>query len=273
MEQDRRDSHGDGRVSGIGLVIPLEDANDHFVAALRQAVAEPLIAAGFGLFTRVVEDAEGERDLYCRWAGTDGIAGVLLLGGHDDAARIALLRELGLAFTAVISSLDAGDFPAVVIDTAESSAVVSRFLADRQHARTVYITASLESVPAQGWESMSIEQPEVIHSGGSPENALAAAMSALKSGPATLLFDSDVHAHTVLTGLIASGRRVPEDAAVISWTDSALCRSSAPAITAVNRRGSEIGDLLGRRMLATIAGGSSTHDRAPAPFIVSRGSA
>ncbi|GAB3601060.1 substrate-binding domain-containing protein [Microbacterium tumbae] len=260
-------------MTGIGLVIPADGAGDHFVSALRQAVAEPLIAAGFGLFTRVVEDAEAEKGMYRRWADSEGIAGVVMLGGHDDAERIALLRALRLPFAAVVPSDEAGDFPAVAIDVAESVAVISTFLTGRRHERTVYVTASLDTVTSRSREKAMAEDVEVVQSGGSTRNAVAAAMSVAESGPATLLFDSDVHAHEVITVLLRAGRRVPEDVSVMSWTDSALCRSSAPAITAVDRRGGEIGEMLGRRMLATIAGGAPVVDRAPAPFIVSRDSA
>jgi len=260
-------------MTGIGLVVPAGGAGDHFVSALRQAVAVPLIEAGFGLFTRVVDDAAAEEAMYRRWAASEGIAGVVMLGGHDDAERIALLRSLGLPFAAAVSSDEVGDFPAVAIDVAESVDVVGAFLATRRHERTVYITASMDAVTSRSRERKMAEYVEVVPSGGQADNAVAAALSIAEGGACTLLFDSDGHAQEVIAHLLRTGRRVPDDVAVVSWTDSALCRSSSPAITAVDRRGSEIGEMLGRRMLATIAGGASVVDRAPAPFIVSRESA
>src|SRR5690606_19612504 len=150
VRDDGWDSHGKGRMIGVGLVIPAGGAGDHFVSSVRQAVADPLIAAGYGLYTRVIADAEADADTeprraaaaetYRRWAASDGVAGVALLGGHDDAQRIGLLRELGLPFVAVVPSDDVGDFSAVAIDVAESVGVVDAFLSGRRHERAVYMT-------------------------------------------------------------------------------------------------------------------------------------
>jgi len=273
VRDDGWDSHGKGRMIGVGLVIPAGGAGDHFVSSVRQAVADPLIAAGYGLYTRVIDDADAEAETYRRWAASDGVAGVALLGGHDDAQRIGLLRELGLPFVAVVPSDDVGDFSAVAIDVAESVGVVDAFLSGRRHERAVYMTGAMDSVTSRSREAALAGRVEVVRTDGDVDKALVAARAVIEDGPATLLFDSDVHACAVTSDLLAAGRRVPEDAAILSWTDSSLCRSSVPAITAVDRRGAEIGEMLGRRMLAVLAGGAPVVDRAPTPFIVSRASA
>lgn len=272
-KDDGWDSDGRGRMIGVGLVIPGGGPGDHFVSAVRQAVADPLIAAGYGLYTRVIDDTAAEVETYRRWAASAGVAGVVLLGGHDDAERIGVLRELALPFVAVVPSDEVGDFSAVAIDVAESVGVIDAFLSGRRHERVVYVTGAMDSVTSRSREAALAGRVEVVHSEGDVDNALAAARSVVTDGPATLLFDSDVHACAVTSDLLAEGRRVPEDAAILSWTDSSLCRSSAPAITAVDRRGAEIGEMLGRRMLAVLAGGAPVVDRAPTPFIVSRASA
>jgi len=262
-----------GRMTGIGLAIPADSTDDHFVAALVNALAEPLIADGYGLFTRVVHDAASERRMYRLWAASDGIAGVVVLGAGRGDERVKLLRSLGLPFAAVVDVSQHGDFPAVLVDAAASVDVISGFLASGRHERTVYIATPGDSVTSQARARAVGDRFEIVHVERDAAAAVAAASAILATGPATLLFDSDVHAAAAASTFISRGLIMPDDVAIVSWTDSALCRSATPSLTAVDRRGGEIGRLLGHRMLATIAGGEAPADRAPDPFIVRRESA
>lgn len=262
-----------GRMTGIGLAIPADSADDHFVAALVGGLAEPLIAQGYGLFTRVVHDAASERRMYRHWSASDGIAGVILLGAGRGDERAKLLRSLGRPFVAFADVSQHADMPAVLVDEAASVDVISGFLAGRPHERTVYIAAPGDLVTSQARASAVGDRFEIVHVERDAGAAVEAASAIVATGPATLLFDSDVHAVTTAAAFVDRGLRVPDDVAIVSWTDSALCRSTTPSVTALDRRGAEIGRLLGHRMLATIANGEVRVDRAPDPFIVRRESA
>ena len=260
-------------MTGIGLVIRSSTADDHFVLALVHALAEPLIARGVGLFTRVVPDEAAEHAMYRHWAQSEGISGVALLGGSPGDARTDLLRSLGIPFASVVDAQFASDAPAVVIDETASVKAIGDFLASRRHARTVYLAGPPDSVTARSRATAAADHFEVLHVDRSASAAAAAAVAVVAQGPATLLFESDVHAAAAVSTLVERGVRLPEDAAIVSWTDSSLCRSTTPSITALNRRGSEIGTLLGRRMLAAIGGESPATDHAPEPYVVRRDSA
>lgn len=262
-----------GRMTGIGLAIQASSADDHFIAALVDSLAEPVVAHQMGLFTRVVDGAEAEIALYTRWARTNGIAGVVLIGSQPEDERISLVRSLGMPFAAVVDVNDGGDFPAVAIDVTASLQVVGAFLAEREHERVVYISSPTTSVSSPSRSRVFGERFAVMHSKRAPASAVDAATRAIADGPATLLFDSDVHAAAAVSAFAERGLRVPEDVAVVSWTDSALCRSASPSITAVDRRGGEIGRMLGSRVLAAIAGEPVAAELAPLPFIVRRESA
>lgn len=253
-------------------MIPARNVEDHFIAALTDSVAGPLVAGGLGVFIRVVDDDLSETDLYHRWAESEGIVGVILLGQGQIEARVRLLNELGMPFVAVAERGSAGDFPAVVVDDAETARVISTFLTTRPHERAVYFAGSFDPAEAASRAQVFGIGGEIIqakHDG----DAARAARSIIEAGPATLLFDRDTQAVAVATSLREHGVEMKTQVAIMSLTDSALCRSSDPSITAVDRRGSEIGELLGRRMLATIAGGAIGIDHAPVPFIVRRESA
>ena len=260
-------------MTGIGLAIPADTADDHFIAALVHSLAEPLIARGIGLFTRVVHDARSEERMYRHWAESETMAGVVVLGARHSDSRIRLLQSLGLPFAAVVDTEGVGDYPAVVVDVSASVTVVAEFLGSRGPERTVYITGPSDTVTARSRAAAAAEWFEVVHTDRDPASAVAAASAAIAAQPATLLFDSDVHAAAAIGAFAARGLRAPDDVPIISWTDSSLCQSMTPSITAVNRRGAEIGALLGARMVATVDGGDIGWDAAPPPFIVRRESA
>ncbi|KJQ52775.1 substrate-binding domain-containing protein [Microbacterium sp. SA39] len=257
-------------MTGIGLAIPAGSADDHFVAALVHSLAEPLIAEGLGLFTRVVHDNASEERMYRHWAESEGIAGVALLGAGRHDPRAGLLDMLGLPFVAVVDAGDSGDFSSIVVDVAASVTVVADFLQGRGHDRVVYIVGPTDSFTARSRAAVASERFEVVNTDRASDAAVIAALSVVEKEPATLLFDSDVHAAAVLAAFSARGIRVPDDVAIVSWTDSSLCRSTSPSITAVNRRGSEIGALLGARMLKAVDGAPAGSDDAPHPFVVLR---
>jgi DNA-binding LacI/PurR family transcriptional regulator len=69
------------------------------------------------------------------------------------------------------------------------------------------------------------------------------------------------------------GKRVPEDVAVLSWTDSLLCQSSEPTITALNQRATETGSLLAECLLKTLKSSVPIVLTTPSPTVVQRESA
>ncbi len=259
-------------VSGIGVAISADQMDDHFVTAIVRSLATPLIQGGLNLVMKVVRDDAAEESVYRHWAGVDAVSGVVLLEVRNDDPRVPLLRSLGFPMAGVVDTTMSVDFPAVVVDFDASIAVLRSFLETRPHPRAVYIRGSAErDAPARTSAIEAAQRDgvfEVIRTENSAEAAVATGAAALESGPATLVFDSDVHAVAALAAMRERGLRVPEDVAIMSRTNSALCQSASSTITAIDRRGGEIGSMLGARMLGALSGDRSTHDRAPEPFVV-----
>lgn len=259
-------------MTGVGLAIASDSADDHFVAELVHALAEPLIACGMGLYTRVVTDDAAAEGIYRHWAGTEGISGVVLLEAARNDPRIVLLTSLGMAFAAVMDTDEAADVSCVRVDVAAAVDTVAAVVHSGPHDRIAFIVGDT-SLTSRSRAAALAERFDVVSVERSAASAVAAATDAITGGAATLLFDSDVHAAAAVESFAARGLRIPADVAIVSWTDSALCKSNSPSITAVNRRGSEIGALLGELVLATIAGDAAASVDAPPPFVVSRESA
>jgi DNA-binding LacI/PurR family transcriptional regulator len=264
---------GEHGMGGVGVAIPASSMDDHFVLALVQGLADPLIGAGMSLITKVVSDEESEQHVYRHWARAGDVSGVALLGVKQDDSRVGLLRSLGFPLAAVVDAALTVDFPAVVVDFDASIAVLQTFLDTRPHRRTVYITGPADRATGSSrpvaMESAKIGDVfELIRTEHTAEAAVAAAQACLAEGPATLVFDSDVHAAAALTAVRADGLDVPDEVSIVSWTNSVLCQSASRSITAIDRRGGEIGVLLGARMLAAVAGDRATTVAAPGSFVV-----
>ena len=260
-------------MSAIGVAIPASSMDDHFVLALVQGLADPLIGAGMSLITKVVSDEDSEERVYRHWARAEGVSGVALLGVKQDDPRVDLLRSLKFPLAAVVDDRLAVDFPAVVVDFDASIAVLQAFLDTRPHRRTVYITGPADR--ATGSSRPIAMEParigdvfEVIRTEHTADAAVAAARACLAEGPATLVFDSDVHAAAALAAVRGDGLDVPDDVSIISWTNSVLCQSASRSITAIDRRGSEIGILLGTRVLSALAGDPAAVVTAPESFVI-----
>lgn len=260
-------------MNAIGLAIPASRSDDRFVVALVHSLADPLIRNGVSLVTKVVHDQESEFELYRHWAEVGGISGVALLGIDVDDERVDVLKALGFPIAAVVDTSVSVDFPVVVVDFDASIDVLRTFLSTRPARRTVYISAidevSTTSLRAAATEKAAIDGLfDVVLIEHSVQAAIDAANAAVTDGAGILVFDSDVHAAAALAMFRARDLQVPDDVAIISWTNSALCQSASRSITAIDRRGSEIGAMLGERMLGAVAGGRPTRERAPRPFVV-----
>ena len=83
--------------------------------------------------------------------------------------------------------------------------------------------------------------------------------------PTALIYDNDVMAaagSAVATGL---GLAVPDDVSVVSWEDSALCRLTAPWLTALSRDPVAFGRLAARELTVLLDGGQARTVQVPLP--------
>jgi DNA-binding LacI/PurR family transcriptional regulator len=276
IEADRAVGRYGVQMTGVGLVLVREALDDRLTGALLQELGDLLADAGVRLVTRVVESADEELAVYHAWQSSGSVDAVALLGLAPDDKRIPLLQRIGLPFAALADAQQVDGFSAVVIDTAASVELVRLHLAEVGYGRAVYIAgpegantsdARVAAIARVG-ASSSIE---VIRS--HPDSIVQDALAAIEAEPAALLVDGDVAAVALVSALVAQGRKVPQDIAVLCWTDSVLCQTAQPTITAVNQRASELGALLGDCLLRAAASEAPVVIAAPPPFIVARESA
>jgi len=260
-------------MSSVGLALGRSTKGDSFVTSLVHALAQPLIDSGSRLITASVNDASDEDRIFEHWAEVGGISAVGLLDTRRGDPRVARLRSLGFAVVAIVDTTTPVEVPAVVVDFDASIAVLREFLAARSLPRAIYVARSdagdatpphRAAIAAAAAENVF----EVLYVAHDTDSAIVTALSAVQSGPATLIFESDIQAAAAFTAARARGLRVPDDVAIISWSSSIVCQSTSRSITAINRRGGEIGTLLGGLALGAIAGEDPGLVSAPEPFVV-----
>lgn len=268
-------------IDDVGLVL-VEDAHtdDAFTAAVVHGLEEHVIPLGVRLATRVVRTPKAELDAYRSWGRTRVVDAVVVLGVVRDDPRVQLLQAIGLPFVVATDVQRANGFSAVVFDNAAMAQSLLHFVLGRGCDRVFYLPGSVPGDVSDLRAAAVTGHPPGVEAQvlrtelepGAVVAAVQAARAVRQGGPLALVFDADDVAVTVIRALQAHGLRVPEDVAVICWTDSVRCQSNDPTVTAVNGRADEVGTLLGECVLQAVNARSPIVLTAPPPFVVARAS-
>ncbi|WIB26006.1 substrate-binding domain-containing protein [Curtobacterium sp. MCSS17_015] len=256
--------------ASIGLVIRQGHDRDPVAGAVVRAVAGPLVAAGKRFVTRSVADEDAELRVYRLWARAGGVAGVILLEVSRDDPRPALLRQIDMPFVALAPSTLPVDFPAVAVDRGASSAALAAYLDGYPAERRVSVTGTAPAEPFGDELGPDDTVTEVVRTDDVVGTCLRIGAEADGSGRTVLVVDGDHDAVAVLTGLRDAGLRVPEDVALVCRSDSLVCQSASLPITAIDRRGREIGAVLGEAAVRAVDHSVLPAVAMPAPVVVPR---
>ncbi|MFG2590013.1 LacI family DNA-binding transcriptional regulator [Streptomyces sp. NPDC048438] len=280
---------GEGSAT-VGLVVARPAANlgvDSFFLQLISGIQEVLAERQLGLLFQVVEDVAAECAVYRRWWAEHRVDGVLMVDPRTDDPRADLLDELGLR-AVVIGTLPGGDtgphpgLSQIRADDAGAMAAVVGRLHELGHRRIVHI-AGLSSLAHtdRRIESLRIEadrrglaDAHSVTTDYSDIEGAAVTRKVLEQPvpPTALIYDNDVMAAAgaaVATGL---GLAVPDDVSVVSWEDSALCRLTAPWLTALSRDPVAFGRLAAGELTVLLDGGPARTVQVPLPRLIERGS-
>ncbi|MFJ5848604.1 LacI family DNA-binding transcriptional regulator [Streptomyces sp. NPDC092903] len=280
---------GEGSAT-VGLVVARPAANlgvDSFFLQLISGIQEVLAERRLGLLFQVVEDVAAECAVYRRWWAERRVDGVLVVDPCTDDPRVGLLDGLGLP-DVVIGALpgsDTGPHPGLsqirADDAGAMAAVVGR-LHELGHRRIVHI-AGLPSLAHtdRRIRSLRIEadrrgltEAHSVTTDYSDTEGAAVTRRVLEVGtpPTAIVYDNGVMAAAGVAVTAGLGFRVRADVSVVSWEDSALCRLTAPWLTALSRDTVAFGRLAARELTALLDGGTAHTIRVPLPRLIERGS-
>ncbi|WZH37722.1 MAG: substrate-binding domain-containing protein [Microbacterium enclense] len=231
---------------------------------------------------QVVPDLDEELDAYQRWAESGRVAGVVLVDiveQHDP--RLELVDRLGFANVALAHPNDAPDHAVVWVDDEAPMQTAVQYLRDLGHTRVGRVsgpdvlahtrrrTDAFEAATARLGIDASLEVADFSGAGG------VAAVDRLLASPApptAIVFDNDVMAAAAATALTSRGVDVPGDLSLLAWDDSVLCRSTVPALSAMARDVTALGERAATAILQELGHDPHPVTTAPSPELIVRAS-
>lgn len=234
---------------------------------LRQ-IAVKMAARGYTLVVLVAGTAE-ERTNVIRYVRAGHVDGVLLISPHEDDPLVDELLDQGIPLVSSGTPLGFEDRAHyVTIDEAQGGALAARRFKEQGRRRVAMITGPLDTPGGRFRKEGFVEEmggalrPELVVEGEFHEHAGQECMRRL------LELDPQIDAVFAAADSIAvgamrvlheTGRRVPEDVAVIGFDDSGLAADACPPLTTIRQPWEEISDALVALVLDAIDGAPVTH--------------
>ncbi|MFE7241550.1 LacI family DNA-binding transcriptional regulator [Streptomyces sp. NPDC057580] len=280
---------GEGSAT-VGLVVARPAASlgvDSFFLQLISGIQEVLAERQLGLLFQVVEDVTAECAVYRRWWAEHRVDGVLVVDPRTDDPRAELLDELGLPGVVIgaLPGSDTGPHPGlsqVRADDAGAMAAIVGRLYELGHRRIVHIAGlptlahtdrRIRSLRIEADRRGLAEAHSVTTDYSDTEGAAVTRRVLEQSVPPTaIIYDNDVMAAAGIAVIAGLGISVPRDVSVVSWEDSALCRLTAPWLTALSRDTVAFGRIAARELTALLDGGAARTVQVPLPGLIERGS-
>ena len=264
------------RADSVALVVSEPHArffSEPFFAGMVRGVSAALAETGVQLLLLIAQDLP-DRGRLERYVVGGHVDGVLLASLHGDDPLPGTLERAGVP--AVLVGRPAGGVPRAIggvagsyvdADNRGGARAAVEYLAGQGRRRIATITGSLDMGVGldrlEGWRDGLAAAglggaSDLVEPGDFTEEGGAAAMARLLERPGdpvdAVFAASDLMAAGALRALRAAGRRVPEDAAVVGFEDSAVARYAQPPLTTVRQPIEEMGRQATRLLLAQVAG-------------------
>jgi DNA-binding LacI/PurR family transcriptional regulator len=272
----------------VALVVSEPSARlfaDPFIAATIRGAAVGLARSRYQLVLLMIQDeADHSRvERHLLWGDTDG---VLLLSARSDDGLPAMLAEAGIA--CVLAGRPPTDAPGVGFVDADNvggarQAVAHLLAAGRRTVASVAGPADMAPGVDRraGWAKALVDggyeahDDLVVVTEFTREAGAEATRELLARRPDldAIFAASDLQAVGALDALRQSGRRVPDDVAVVGFDDSDLARSADPPLTTVRQPLEELGTAMVELLLAQLDEDAEPHGVVLATELVVRQSA
>lgn len=251
-----------------------------FFMELIAGIEETLGRENRSLLLHVVRGQADEIRAYERWARDEMVGAVVVVNVTVDDERLRVLERLGLPAVVVGGPERELGFAHVFVDNAGAVREAVGHLVALGHRRLARVsgpanlahtrtrdTAFLDECAVRGVQAVVVEGDYSEESGASATRALLGR----GSRPSAIVYDNDVMA----VGGLATAREmqvgVPAEVSLLAWDDSALCRLSSPALSAMSMDVHAVGVRVADCVLNLLASGEPAVYNAPLPQLVTRG--
>lgn len=257
------------RTHSVTAVIETDPGGD-------RPVAEPSVQMVIGGMLQELARARYQLILTTRsmieTGGVPDADGIVLMGqgAHDDATR--RIQEFGLPAVVwgVPHDVD-GDIVFVCSDNFEGGALVGRHLVERQRRRIVFLGDASHSEVSErlrGVRSAVARKAKlnVVSCAFTASAGRQAMLDVLKRGDEIdgVAAASDMIALGAISALRDSGRRVPEDVAVVGFDDMA----GEEGVTSIRQEWTRAGSTLAEKLLQIVQGKAAVSEQLPVKLIV-----
>ncbi|WP_405892058.1 LacI family transcriptional regulator [Streptomyces sp. NBC_01527] len=256
------------RTDAIALVVPEPETRffaEPYFSDIVRGVGAALADTEMQLLLTLVGN-DRERKRLAQYLTAHRVDGVLLVSVHADDPLPDLLEQLGMP--AVMSGRRSASetLAAVDSDNFEGARGAVDHLISRGRRSIATITGRLDVYGAQ--RRLDGYRKAVAAAGLGPDEELIAPADFTEEGGARAMREllarrpdvdavfaaSDVMAAGARQVLRETGRRIPDDVALIGFDDSAVARHMDPALTSVRQPIEEMGRVMTRVLLQEIAG-------------------
>jgi DNA-binding LacI/PurR family transcriptional regulator len=247
-------------------------ADPFFALVLRgahQAVAAHDVQLVFSVLA-----CDEDRGRFERFARGGHLDGVIFVSLHGDDPLPGRLQAAGIPVILAGRPYAAtSDLPYVSADNVGGARSAVRLLASTGRRRIATIAGPMDMTPSidrlagfeaelavHGLRSHGVAEGDFTVDGG--RRAMVELLAA-DAGIDAIFVANDLMALGALQALAESGRRVPDDVAVVGFDDSPLAASARPSITSVHHSVVAMGEALAERLLAGIE-----HGRPQSPLVM-----
>ncbi|WFF07369.1 LacI family DNA-binding transcriptional regulator [Micromonospora sp. WMMD1076] len=254
------------RTDSIALVLPEAAtrvfSDDQVFPGIIRGAAQELEAADKQLVLMLAGSPAGHERVE-RYTTGRHVDGVLFASLHGEDPLPGRLARLGIPVVCSGRPLDGADVPYVDVDhTGGVSIAVQHLIAGgRRRIATIAgpqdMVAGIERLIGYRNAITGAGLPELVAYGDFTRESGTAAMRELLAADPELdavFAASDLMAHAALRTLRESGRRVPEDVAVIGFDDIETAAYTEPPLTTVRQPIVELGRSMTRQLLRIAAG-------------------
>jgi DNA-binding LacI/PurR family transcriptional regulator len=249
-----------------------------FIAGIESVIAPGDIA----LMLHMVENPEREIAIYERWWAQRRVDGVLLVDIATNDPRIDAVKQLGIPAVAVTSFQAAGGLPHLWTDDAQAIHAATRYLIKLGHKKIARVsglpnldhsvardTAFADAIASAGLPSATIISTDFSGVAGSRATR---ELLAEVAPPTAIIYDNDIMAVAGLSVASEMGIDVPHDLSLLAWDDSPLCRLTHPALSAMNRDVSRLGEEAANMLLTLLSNGHVENRESASPVLIPRAS-
>lgn len=271
------------RSHAVGLVIPRPKSahsSERFFFHFMLGLQSTLAGADLGLMTHMSTSEDDELEAYRKWWVQRRVDGVIVLDPRQDDPRDSLLHDIGMpavfvgdvqAHSGAVLAQDAGMMRVIAEHLRERGKTSWAYICGR--TSKTHIRLRVEALTAYAHAhsvhlQVVAETEFTEHSGYIETNRLLASQDV----PQALIFENEILALGGIQALADNDMKPGRDVFVVSCEDSAICRIVTPAISAIDRDPSTLGQHAAQVMIDMLEGAAPYAVQEAVPHLIVRAS-